>query len=115
MHPADRTPSIIITSNSRISLIISAISPHAEFRALEGERVAPTWRQQDRCHEHLREESISRSGNSHGFELNRTVSYSQQEKRTGTRKLPVKIGHLSLAADGDAQSAHVAAAVERPE
>lgn len=74
---------------------------------MEGERVAPIWRQQDKCHEDLREESISRSGNSHGFELNRTVSYSQKERKTAQN------GYL--AANGDAQSPDVAAAVERPE
>jgi len=41
------------------------------------------WRQQDKCHEDLREESISRSGNSHGFELTRTVWYSKKARKEG--------------------------------
>lgn len=48
---------------------------------MEGERVAPTMRLQDKCHVHLREESINTYGNSHGFEVNRTVWYGGKLRR----------------------------------
>jgi hypothetical protein len=74
--PAETTPSIAITKISRISLIIFSLSPHARLRAWEGERVAPTTRQQERCQMLFSEESNNRRPNSHGFALIRTLSYN---------------------------------------
>jgi hypothetical protein len=85
----------------------SAISPHAIFAHWREKESRRLERQQAKCHEHLREESTKRSGNSHGFELNRTVWYSLKGHKTAQNDY--------LAAHGDAQSAHVPAAVKRPE
>lgn len=46
---------------------------------MEGERVALSWRQQERCHVLLGEECSSYRAFSHRFEFCRTVSYSGDE------------------------------------
>ena len=72
--PADTTPSIAITSNCRINFIISAFSPHAKFLRRREKEMRLTSRQQDRCHMISDEKSNKTRGNSHGFELIRTLS-----------------------------------------
>jgi hypothetical protein len=77
--PAETTPSITITSNSRSSLIISPISPHAKFaHGREKELRRPGGSKKDAT-SILCEESTSGSVNSHGFELSRTVWYSHKK------------------------------------
>ena len=69
--------------------------------AQEGERDALTMRQQDRCHVYSDEKSNKTRGNSHGFALSRTLSCERARN--------------SLAANGDAECANVAAGVKSPQ
>src|SRR6185369_3277622 len=81
--PTDTTPSIAITSNSRISLIIFSLSPHATFCAGGRKRCADRRGQQDRCHVNLAAKSNKTGGNSHGFEFSRTLSCAKPRRRIG--------------------------------
>src|ERR1700741_2077299 len=84
--PTETTPSIAITSNSLTSLIIFSLILLMPSSAQEGERDALPWRQQDRCHVILAQESNKMGANSHGFEFSRTLSCVRATKRNSHKE-----------------------------
>src|SRR6185503_2229839 len=96
--PADTMPSIAIISNSsRSNLIISAFFSSCQVPAQEGERDALTRRQQDRRHVFSDEKSNKPRGNSHGFELSRTLSCEEPPKSLDTKRhKDLLFGRLTL-------------------
>src|SRR4030095_12207711 len=84
--PTDTTPSIAITSNSRISLIIFSLFSSCHVLRRREKEMRRTERQQDRCHVILAAKSNKIGRNSHGFELSRTLSCAKATKKNSHKE-----------------------------